>query len=133
MAPVFNLRSFAAVGASFAIDRELPRRGGSLKLTGPPRDSPPIDFMSRPVLFKSLPPVFSKPPSLVDMRLGFLGLGLPARLGELWPQLCDLTAERSLLISKESNDLGRFSAYSAASLRSSTLYNSLARHSLTIS
>ena len=35
------------------------------------------------------------PPILVEVRPGFLGLGLPARLGELCPQLCDLTADKS--------------------------------------
>lgn len=113
-----NFLKFAAVGfTSFEADFMFFNIGGSLKLTGLP-SFVPIDFSSNPVVLRSRPPVFNTPSKRVDF---LIGLGLPARLGELCPMLADLTADRSAFASQESKDLGRFRAYSAASFLSSTL------------
>lgn len=127
---VFNRFRFSAVGASFAMGYlEPPPRmpGGSLKLTGLPRASlSPIDLSSKPVVFKSRPPVYR----IVDCAMGFL-LGLGLRLGEVPPILIDLLADNSP--KKSSSESERWAPYSAASFLSSTRCSSLARQSRILS
>ena len=127
---VFNRLRFSAVGASFAKGAlEGPPRscGGSLKLTGLPRPSlSPIDLSSKPVVFKSRPPVLT-PSRKVDYAIGFLGLGL--RLGEVPPMLPDFVAEKASP-KKSSSESERLRPYSAASFLSSTRCSSLERQNL---